>query len=138
MKARVIQPEGFPPPRGYANGMLANNTLHVAGQIGWDGNAEIISDEFPEQFAKALDNVLAVVTAAGGEGTDIADMTIFVTDIQAYIKNASALREVWAARLGSHYPAMALIGISELVHPRALVEIQATAHLGGDAPNNPA
>lgn len=131
MKPRIIHPEGFPPARGYANGAVASGeVLHVAGQIGWDENAEITSDDFVEQFAKTLDNVLAVVAAAGGEPTDVADMTVYVTDLDAYRQSAKALGAIWRERFGTHYPAMALVGVAGLVHPRAQVEIQAVAHLG--------
>ena len=130
MKAKIIQPEGWPRPRGYANGAVAGGeVLHVAGQIAWDESETIVSDDLIDQFAKALDNVLAVVRAAGGEPTDVADMTVFVTDLDAYRSGASRLGAVWRERFGKHYPAMALIGIAGLVHPQAKVEIQATAHL---------
>ena len=131
MKPRIIEPEGFPPARGYANGAVASGeVLHVAGQIAWDGAGEIVSDDFVAQFAQALDNVLAVVAAAGGAPTDIADMTIYVTDLDAYRQSARALGAAWRERFGKHYPAMALVGVAGLVEPRARIEIQATAHLG--------
>lgn len=131
MRPKIIQPKGWPPPRGYANGTAAaGEVVHVAGQIGWDTEGRVVSADFIEQFAQALDNVIAVVKAAGGEPTDIADMTIYVTDLDAYRAAAKKLRAVWEARFGSHYPAMALVGVAGLVHPMASVEIQATAHLG--------
>lgn len=131
MKPRIIQPDGFPPARGYANGAVASgDVLYIAGQIAWNERAEIVSDDFVEQFAQALDNVLAVVAAAGGEPTDIADMTVYTTDLDAYRASARALGGVWRERFGTHYPAMALLGISGLVEPKAKIEIQAVAHLG--------
>lgn len=121
---------GWPAPRGYANGMIgAGRTLHVAGQIGWDASGVFHTDDLIEQFAQALDNVLAVVRGAGGEPTDIASMTVFVTDLPAYRAGRRALGPIWKARLGTHYPAMALVGVAGLVEPRAKVEIQAVAHL---------
>lgn len=112
--------------------MLGDGLLHVAGQIGWNTSGAIVSDDLIEQFGQALDNVLAVVRAAGGEPTDVADMTVYVTDLDAYRGAAGELGEVWRARFGKHYPAMALLGVSGLVHPGARVEIQATAHIGRD------
>ena len=121
---------GWPAPRGYANGMIGEGrTLHVAGQIGWDEHGEFHTDDLIEQFAQALDNVLAVVRGAGGEPTDIASMTVFVTDLPAYRAGRRALGPIWKARLGTHYPAMALVGVAGLVELRAKVEIQAVAHL---------
>ncbi len=125
-----IQPEGFAAPRGYANGVVTTGRiLHVGGQIGWNAQQEFQTDDFAEQFAQALDNVLAVVFAAGGKAEDIASMTIFVTDLGAYRASINALGPVWRERLGKHYPAMALVGVAGLVEPRALVEIQAVAAL---------
>lgn len=127
---QFIQPEHFAPPRGYANGALSSGRLlHVGGQIGWNARQEFESDDFAEQFAQALDNVLAVVEAAGGKATDVASMTIFVTNLDAYRESARSLGGIWRERLGKHYPAMALLGVAGLVEKRALVEIQAVAAL---------
>lgn len=126
----LVQPETFAAPRGYANGVVTQGrTLHVGGQIGWDAQQVFQTDDFAEQFAQALDNVLAVVRAAGGQPGDIASMTIFVTDLDAYRDAAKALAPIWRQRLGKHYPAMALLGVAGLVERRALVEIQAVAAL---------
>ena len=132
---RVVQPAHFAKPRGYANGTVAEGRLvSVAGQIGWDSEGKLVSSEFVAQFAKALDNVLDVVRAAGGEPEHVANMTVFVTDLDAYRAGAAALGAVWRARLGRHYPAMALVGVAGLLEPGALVEIAATAALPPDAP----
>lgn len=132
MKPEVVQPDHFARPRGYSNGMLASGrALYVGGQIGWDAEQNLETDDFAEQFAQALDNVLDVVRAGGGEPDDVADMTIFVTDLDAYRAAAPKLGAIWRERFGKHYPAMALIGVAGLVHPRAVVEIQAVAHLSG-------
>ncbi len=124
----VIVPN-WPAPRGYANGTLAHGrVLHVAGQIGW--NAGVFeTDDLIEQFGVALDNVLAVVRAAGAAPWDIAELTVYVTDIPAYRAGGKALGAAYRARMDRHYPAMALVGVTELVEPRAKVEIQAIAYL---------
>jgi enamine deaminase RidA (YjgF/YER057c/UK114 family) len=125
-----IQPEGFARPRGYANGVVTKGRLvHVGGQIGWNAQQEFQTDDFAEQFAQALDHVLAIVAAAGGTPEDVASMTVFVTDLDAYRSSAKSLGPIWRERLGKHYPAMALVGVAGLVEPRALVEIQAVAAL---------
>ena len=128
---RVVQPEGWPAPRGYANGVVVESTgaLHVAGQIGWDEHGKLVSPELVPQFARALDNVLAVVAAAGGTARTIVSMTVYVTDIAAYRSSKLQLGHAWRERMGNHYPAMALVGVTELVEPRARVEIQAVAEL---------
>lgn len=125
-----VQPENFAPPRGYANGAITNGRLlHVGGQIGWNAEQVFESDDLARQFAQTLDNVLAVVLAAGGEAGDIASMTIYVTDLAAYRSLGKVLGMIWRERLGKHYPAMALVGVAGLVEPRALIEIQAVAVL---------
>lgn len=127
---KIVQPETFPKPRGYSNGIVAEGTvLAIAGQIGWNERGELTSDELVPQFLQALDNVLAVVRAAGGEPTSLVSMTIFVTDLDAYRSAGPTLGEGWKARMGRHYPTMALLGISGLVEKRAKVEITALAVL---------
>ncbi len=127
---QFLQPEHFLAPRGYANGALTRGPLiHVGGQIGWNAQQEFESDDFAEQFAQALDNVLDVVRAGGGRPEDIASMTVFVTDLPAYRSSVKTLGPIWKERLGKHYPAMALLGVAGLVEERALVEIQAVAVL---------
>ncbi|HEY4241809.1 MAG TPA: RidA family protein [Kofleriaceae bacterium] len=129
MSTQEITVEGWPPPRGYANGRSGTGrTVHVGGMIGWHANGVLV-EGIVAQFALALDNVLAVVRAAGGAPTDIADMTVYVTDLAAYRAARRELGPVWKERLGAHYPAMALLGVAGLVEPGALVEIQATAYV---------
>jgi enamine deaminase RidA (YjgF/YER057c/UK114 family) len=131
----VVHPAGFPPARGYSNGISAHGrTLFVAGQVGWEPDGTFASDDLIPQFSRALDNVIAVVRAAGGEPGHIAQMTIYVTDMAAYRAAAGTLAPAWRERMGRHYPAMALVAVSELVDPRALVEIQAIAVFEGVAP----
>ena len=122
---------GWPRPRGYANGTIAQGrVLHVAGQIGIDADGVIVSDDgVVSEMAQALDNVLAVVRAAGGQPHHIASMTIYCTDVESYYQSGAGLREVWKARLGKHYPAMALIGVTRLFESSASIEIQAVAYL---------
>jgi len=129
----ITVPE-WPTPRGYANGRFGEGRcVHVAGQIGWDEHRAFVPGGLPAQFGKALDNVLAVVRAAGGTAEDVASMTIFVTDIDDYRRGQSLLAPVWRERMGRHYPAMALVAVSALVEPEAVVEIQAVAYVGGHA-----
>jgi enamine deaminase RidA (YjgF/YER057c/UK114 family) len=123
----VVVP-GWAPPRGYANGMIgAGRTLYVAGQIGWDEHGQFQSDDLIEQFDRALANVIAVVEAAGASVECIASLTIYVTDIDSYRTRTKELGPIWRARMGRHYPAMALVAVSALVELRAKVEIQAHA-----------
>ena len=125
----VAVPE-WPAPKGYANGVVGRGrTLWIAGQVGWNERGELESDDLVEQLAKALDNVLAVVRAAGGSPTDIVRMTIYVTDLDAYRENLRPVGLAWKQRFGKHFPAMALVGVTGLVERRAKVEVEATACL---------
>ncbi len=131
-----INPESLGAPRGYSNGMLApagGRLLFVAGQVGWDGDQNIVDGGFAAQFAQALANVVAVVREAGGEPTDLGNLTIFVVDTREYL---DALKDVGAAYreiMGRHYPAMALVAVRALLEPRARVEIQGLAVIEQDA-----
>jgi enamine deaminase RidA (YjgF/YER057c/UK114 family) len=131
VSADEINVPGWPVPRGYANGRVGHGrAVHVAGQIGWDADGAFVEGGLVGQFGQALDNVLAVVRAAGGVPEDIATMTVFVTDIDAYRNAQKELGAVWRPRLGKHFPAMALVAVRALVEPHALIEIQATAYVG--------
>ena len=125
-----IQVPGWQKPKGYSNGALiaGKRTLYVAGQVGWDAR-EQMREGFVAQFAQALDNVLAVVRAAGGKAEDVVKMTIYVTVLAAYRGAQRELGAVWRERFGKHFPAMALLGIAGLVEEGALLEIESIAAL---------
>ena len=132
MSCEEFRVPGWPAPRGYANGRTGHGRpLHVAGQVGWDQHGQLVSAELVPQFIQAIDNVIAVVRAAGGVPADIATMTAFVTAVAAYRSAARDLGPAWSARIGRHFPAMTLVGVTALVEPGALIEIQATAYLAG-------
>jgi enamine deaminase RidA (YjgF/YER057c/UK114 family) len=130
---KVVQVPEWPRPRGYANGMITagegERILFVAGMVGWKSEGVFETDDLAEQFGIALDHVLAVVRAAGGRPTNIARLTVYVTDLDAYRNSTAKLGEAWRTRLGKHFPAMALVGVAGLVERRAKVEIEATCVL---------
>lgn len=129
-RIKIIQPEHFARPRGYSNGVVTRGPLlHVGGQVGWEPDGSFAHQEVCGQFGKALQNVIDVVRAAGGEPQDIVRMTIYVTDLVAYRSSLRELGAIWRERMGRHYPAMALVGVAGLVEPRAKVEIEAVACL---------
>lgn len=136
MSATEVLVDGWPTPKGYANGRVGQGrVLHVGGQIGWNTKGEFperseVDPGFVAQFAQTLDNVLAVVHAGGGRPEDIAEMTVFVVDMPMYRKARKELAAVWRERMGSFYPAMALVAVQELFEEKALVEIQAVAYIG--------
>lgn len=127
MTLHVLQPPGWPRPRGYANGMAGEGRLvTVAGMIGWDAQG-VFAEGLVAQVEQALRNVLAVVAEAGGTAQHVASMTWYVTDMVAYRGAGPALGPVWRAIMGRHYPCMAVVGVTALVEPLACVEIEALA-----------
>ncbi len=129
----IINPEELGAPRGWNHGLLAQpggRTLFIAGQTARDGSGKVPAADFVSQFDRALGNVLAVLHQAGGEPGDIGRFTIYVTDMSQYRAGLKPLGEVYRLRMGTHYPAMALVEVKSLVDAGALVEIEATAVLG--------
>lgn len=126
---RILQPAGWPAPKGYANGIATRGEIiFVGGQIGWDEQGRF-PQGFVPQVEQALRNILAVLAEAGAGPEHITRMTWYVTDMAAY---RSSLRELGAAYrrvMGKNFPAMALVQVVSLVEPEALVEIEATAVL---------
>lgn len=130
MSSEGVVVEAWPAPKGYSNGRIGRGpVLHVAGQIGWTAQCVFEAKDFLGQFAQALANVVTVVHAANGKVTDIAEMTMYVTDIAAYRASQKQLGPIWKQHMQSHFPAMALVAVTALVEPEALVEIQAVAYL---------
>ena len=132
MSLKVINPPALGRPRGYANGLLTPpgvRVLFVAGQIGWDESHRLVGEDFVEQFARALRNVLAVVGEAGGAPGSVGRMTVYVTDRREYAARRAEIGERWRELMGRHYPAMTLVEVSGLLEDGAKVEIEATAVL---------
>jgi len=128
MPLTAVNPDSLAPPRGYNHGMRgAGEILFVAGQVGWTREGHVVSADFVSQFQRALENVIDVVWAAGGKPADIARMVVYVTDKSQYAARAREIGEVWRARMGRHYPAMALVEVKGLLDDEAKVEIEATA-----------
>ena len=129
---KLINPERLGRPRGYANGVLTPpgvRVLFVAGQIAWDERQRIVSEDFVEQFARALANVLAVVNDAGGAPGSVGRMTIYVTDKSEYLARTREVGERWRALMGDYFPAMTLVEVRSLLEDGAKVEIEAPAVL---------
>jgi enamine deaminase RidA (YjgF/YER057c/UK114 family) len=126
---RVLQPEGWAQPRGYANGIEAQGRIvSVAGQIGWNPvTAEFETDDFVGQVGQALRNVRAVLAEAGAGPEHLVRMTWYITDRAAYVADTRALGRAWRESFGRHYPAMTLVVVAGLLEERARVEIEATA-----------
>lgn len=124
---RVLLPGGWPKPRGYANGILAEGrTLFLGGQIGWDEHG-VFPEAFTDQVRQALRNIVAILDAGGASVADLVRLTWFVTDMDAYTGNLKEIGAVYREVIGPHYPCMSLVQVVRLVEPAARVEIEATA-----------
>lgn len=128
--SETINPPGWPRPSGYSNGIIAEGRyLAISGQIGWNERNELVGDDFLAQARQALENVVAVLRAAGGDPSHLARLNWYVTDKEEYRANLAALGAAYREIVGSHYPAMALVQVAGLLEEGAKVEIEATAVL---------
>ena len=126
---RVLQPEGWAAPLGYANGMEAEGRLvFVAGQIGWNpATGALETDDFLTQVGQALRNVTAVLREAGAGPEHVVRLTWYITDRDAYVSGTRDVGRLYRELFGRHYPPMAVVIVAGLIEPRAKVEIEATA-----------
>jgi enamine deaminase RidA (YjgF/YER057c/UK114 family) len=125
---KALQPPGWPRPKGYSNGISARGRLVVtAGVVGWDEREQFVSGTLAGQFAQALKNIVAILAEDGAGPEHIVRMTVYVTDIDAYRASLEEIGAAWQEIIGRNYPAMALVAVTSLVEPQALVEIEATA-----------
>ncbi|CAN5479848.1 RidA family protein [soil metagenome] len=126
----LLHPNSWKPARGYANGVAASGRMvFVGGMIGWNGQQEFETDDFIEQVAQALRNVVAVLAEAGATPEHLVRLTWYVTDRDEYVARLKELGTVYREIFGKNYPAMALVQVAALVERRAKVEIEATAVL---------
>jgi enamine deaminase RidA (YjgF/YER057c/UK114 family) len=126
---KVLQPSGWPQPKGYANGIKAHGEMvFVGGMVGWDEN-ERFPTGFAAQTRQALENIVAVLNAGGARPEHVVRMTWYVVDMDEYLAARAELGAVYRAVMGAHFPVMALVEVRRLVEPKARVEIEATAVL---------
>ena len=132
MSFTIVNPKSLGAPSGYSNGLIADaggRLLFIAGQIAWNENQQIVSDDFVEQFDKALENVVTVVNAAGGEPANIARLVIYVTNKIEYRERTREVGERYRKHMGKHFPAMVLVQVAGLLDDAAKVEIEGIAVL---------
>ena len=124
---QVLQPGGWPAPKGYANGMAADGRLVVTGGvIGWNREGELPAD-FVAQVRQTLSNISAILAEGGAQPEHLVRLTWYVVDIEEYLANLKTLGQIYREVFGAHYPAMALVQVVRLVEKTARVEIEATA-----------
>lgn len=134
MPVRLINPEELSPPVGFSHAAVGEGrAIVLAGQIGCGPDGRIVApDDIVAQFALALDNLLVALRAAGGDVTDLANLRIYTTDVSAYRAQLKGLGAAYRERLGRHFPAMVLAGVSELFEPGSMIEIEGTAYVRAD------
>ena len=131
MIAKIIQPEGWAPAKGYANGVLTDGkTLHIGGQIGWNKDQVFEVHDFIGQMEQTLRNIADIVEAAGGSVTDVVRLTWFIKDKKEYLAKQREVGAAYRKVFGRHFPAMSVVVVSDLIEDEALIEIEATADLG--------
>lgn len=125
----LLNPEAMAPAKGYTHAVVAapGRLVAIAGQVAMDGSGAMVGDTLVEQFDVALSNVVAALDAAGARPEHVVSMLVVVTAMDEYRAGARELGPVWRRHFGRHYPAMALVGTTELVEPAARVEIVTTA-----------
>ncbi len=128
MMQRILQPEGWARPRGYANGVSASGrTIHVAGQIGWTAEQQLVLGGLVAQTKQALQNIVVILAEDGARPEHLVRLTWYVTDRAAYLAAAAEIGAVYRDVIGRHFPAMSAVEVSALMEKEAVVEIEATA-----------
>jgi enamine deaminase RidA (YjgF/YER057c/UK114 family) len=132
---RILQPAGWPRPKGYSNGIAARGRqVYIAGQIGWDAEGRIRSTQLALQVRQALENVVAVLAEAGGRPEHLVRLTWYVTSRNDYHAELAEIGAAYRAVIGRHYPAMSVVQVVALMEADAKVEIEATAVIPDEAP----
>ncbi|MFI2375424.1 RidA family protein [Streptomyces sp. NPDC018964] len=131
MTTERVNPPELSPPAGFSHAVVATGSrlVFLAGQTALDADGEVAGDTLPEQFARALTNLLTALRAAGGTPADLARVTVYATDVAAYRSHARELGRIWRESAGRDYPAMAVVEVVRLWDERALVELDGFALL---------
>ncbi len=125
---KLLQPPGWPPPKGYANGISARGRMiFTAGVIGWDEEEKLVGSDFIAQFRQVLKNTLAILAEDGAGPEHVVRMTWYVADRDEYVGSLREVGAAWRELMGSHYPCMAAVQVAALVEPAARIEIETTA-----------
>jgi enamine deaminase RidA (YjgF/YER057c/UK114 family) len=123
----ILQPPGWPKPRGYSNGMMAEGRVVVTGGVvGWDTDGTF-PDSFADQARQTFANIRTILAEGGAEPRHLVRLTWYVTDVEEYLAAGKDLGRAYREVIGEHYPAMAVVQVVRLVEPKAKIEIEATA-----------
>lgn len=124
----ILQPPGWPPPRGYSNGIaIRGRQIYIAGQVGWDAQARFPSTRLAAQVHQALENICAVLNEAGAKPEHVVRLTWYVTSRSEYYAELEEIGAAYRAVIGRHFPVMSVVQVVALMEEQAKVEIEATA-----------
>ncbi|MFG1666946.1 RidA family protein [Streptomyces sp. Y7] len=131
MSTERIDPPELSPPTGFSHAVVATGSrvVFLAGQTALDSDGKVVGETLPEQFERALGNLLTALAAAGGTPADLARVTVYATDVAAYRTHAAELGRVWRRLAGRNFPAMAVVGVVRLWDEQAMVELDGFAVL---------
>ncbi|NEC53035.1 RidA family protein [Actinospica acidiphila] len=131
MTAERVNPPDLSPPAGFSHAVVATGSrvVFLAGQTALDGDGKAVGDTLPDQFTRALSNLLTALRAAGGTPADLARVTVYATDVAAYREHARELGRLWRELAGRDYPAMAVVEVVRLWDEEAMVELDGFAVL---------
>ncbi|GGX07156.1 RidA family protein [Streptomyces lomondensis] len=131
MTTERVNPPDLSPPAGFSHAVVASGSrvVFLAGQTALDTDGKVVGETLPEQFEKALTNLLTALAAAGGAPSDLARVTVYATDVEAYRTHARDLGRLWRELAGRDYPAMAVVQVARLWDAEALVELDGFAVL---------
>ncbi|MFE8953572.1 RidA family protein [Streptomyces althioticus] len=131
MTAERVNPPDLSPPAGFSHAVVTTGSrvVFLAGQTALDGDGKVVGDTLPEQFTRALTNLLTALRAAGGAPADLARVTVYATDVAAYREHARELGRIWRDVVGRDYPAMAVVEVVRLWDEEAMVELDGFAVL---------
>ena len=128
MNHEVLQPSGWPRPKGYANGVAASGRMiFTAGVVGWNEHENFVHDSLAGQFRQVLINTRAIIAEGGAETADIVRMTCYVTDKREYLDSLPDIGAAWRDIFGKVFPCMAVVEVNALVEDAAKIEIETTA-----------
>lgn len=131
MTTERVNPPGLSPPTGFSHAVVATGSrvVFLAGQTALDADGKVVGETLPEQFERALTNLMAALSAAGGAPADLARVTVYATDVAAYRAQVTELGRIWRKSAGRDYPAMAVVEVVRLWDERAMVELDGFAVL---------
>ncbi|MDH6538351.1 RidA family protein [Streptomyces sp. SPB4] len=131
MSLERINPEELSPATGFSHAVTATGSrlVFLAGQTALDGSGKVVGETLPEQFERALANLLTALAAAGGTPADLARVTVYAVDVADYREHAGELGRIWRRLAGREYPAMAVVGVVRLWDTQALLELDGFAVL---------